>query len=101
MNGADEANVASDGIVLTMKETTRSNLKETEDEHVSSAHRATQDTGDGGVLPVRTVHANEPVQVPSGWQAEQIKEFVDIARKTNQASKIMNFPPIDHDSAVS
>ena len=101
MNGADEANVASDGIVLNMKETTRSNLKETEDEHVSNVHCATQDVDDDGALPMRTVHANESVQVPSGRQAEQIKEFVDIARKTNQTSKIMNFPPIDHDSAVS
>ena len=34
-------------------------------------------------------------------QADQIQEFIDIARETDQTSKIMNFPPIDHDSAIS
>ena len=44
---------------------------------------------------------NDKIKVPSGRQAEQIKEFIDIARETDQTSKIMNFPPIDHDSAIS
>ena len=113
MNGADEVNMGTNGVVLKMRENPKSQLKETEDEHVSNIHSARmnhKDLGNGGndndddnddVLPVRTAHANETITVPSGRQAEQIKELIDIAHKTDQTSKIMNFPPIDHDSAIS
>ena len=100
MNGVEEVNMGSDGIVLNMKESSRSKMKETEDEHVSNAHSTKQDDHDD-TLPMRTVHANEAIRVPTGRQAEPIKEFIDIAHKTNQTAKIMNFPPIDHDSAIS
>jgi hypothetical protein len=100
MNGVEEVNMGSDGIVLNMKESSRSKMKETEDEHVSNVHSTKQDVDDD-TLPMRTVHTNEAIRVPSGRQAEPIKEFIDIAHKTNQTAKIMNFPPIDHDSAIS
>ena len=90
----------SDGIVLNMKESSRSKMKDTEDEHVSNAHSTKQDDDDD-TLPMRTVHANEAIKVPSGRQAEPIKELVDIAHKTNQTARIMNFPSIDHDLTIS
>ena len=93
MNGAEDVNMGSDGIVLNMKESLRSKMKETEDEHVSNAHSTKQDDDDD-TLPMRTVHANEAIKVPSGRQAEPIKELIDIAHKTNQTAKIMNFPPL-------
>ena len=40
MNGADEVNMGTDGVVLKMKENPKSQLKETEDEHVSNIHSA-------------------------------------------------------------
>ena len=89
-----------DGVVLNMKESARSKMKETEDEHVSNVHSTKQDVDDD-TLPMRTVHANQAIKVPSGGQAEPIKELVHIAHKTNQTAKIMNFPPIDHVSALS
>lgn len=100
MNGAEEVNMGSHGIVLNMKESSRSKMKETEDEHVSNVHSAKQDDDDD-TLPMRTAHANEAIKVPSGRQAEPIKELIDIAHNTNQTAKIMNFPPVDHDSAIS
>ena len=100
MNGAEEVNMGSDGIVLSMKESLRSKMKETEDEHVSNAHSTKRDDDDD-TLPMRTAHANEATKVPSGRQATQIKQLVDIAHRTNQTVKIMNFPPIDHDAAIS
>ena len=100
MNGADEVNMGSDGVVLNMKENAKSKMKETEDEHVSNVHSTKHDDCDD-TLPLRTVHANEAIKVPSGMQAEPIKELVNIAHKTNQTAKIMNFPPIDHESAIS
>ena len=100
MNGAEEVNMGSDGIVLNMEETARSKMKETKDEHVSNVHSTKQDVDDG-TLSMRTVHTNQEIKVPAGKQAKPIKELIDIAHKTNQTAKIMNFPPIDHDSAIS
>ena len=117
MNGADEVNMGTNGVVLDMKENPKSRLWDTEDEHVSNVHSTNitrkdlhnddddhdddEDYDDDNELPIRTLHANDKIKVPSGRQAEQIKESIDIARETGQTSKIMNFPPIDHDSAIS
>jgi len=38
--------------------------------------------------------------LPTGSDAEIMKTFVEIAKKTGQLSEIMNFPPIDHDSPI-
>ncbi len=65
MNGTEEVNMGSDGVVLNMKESSRSKMKETEDEHVSNAHSTKQDDDDY-TLPMRTVYANEEIKVPSG-----------------------------------
>ena len=112
MNGADEVNMGTNGAVLKMNENPKSQLKETEDEHVSnihSAHMNHKDLSNGGndddddddtVFPMRTAHANKTIKVPSGRQAKQIKELIDIAHKTDKISKIMNLPPIDHSSAI-
>ena len=100
MNGAEEVNRGSDGVVLNMKETARSKMKETEDEHVFNVHSTLQDVDDD-TLPMRTVHANQTIKVPSGRQAEPIKELIDIAHKTNQTAKIINFLPIDNDVGIS
>jgi hypothetical protein len=44
------------------------------------------------------MHANQNNTLPTSIDAKVMKTFVEIAKKTGQASKIMNFPPIDHDS---
>ena len=100
MNSTEEVNMGPDGVVLNMKDSLRSKMKEMEDKHVSNAH-STKQNNDDNTLPMRTMHANEAIKVPSGRQAEPIKELIDIAHKTNQTAKIMNFPPVDHDSAIS
>ena len=100
MNGEKEVNMGTDGVILHMKESGRTKMKESEDEYVSKAHSTAYDDGDNS-LAMRTVHANETNTVPTGRQSQQIKSLIDIAHKTNQSSKIMNFPPIDHDSAIS
>jgi hypothetical protein len=38
--------------------------------------------------------------LPTGMDAEITKSFVEIAKKTGQSSKIMEFPPINHDSPI-
>ena len=53
MNGADEVNMGSDGVVLNMKENARSKMKEMEDEHVSNVHSTKHDDGDD-TFPLRS-----------------------------------------------
>ena len=100
MEDEEEVDIGRSGVVLSIKESERSKMKKSEEEHVSNAHRS-EKNDDDAVLPMQTVHANDNIKVPSGRQAQQIKELADIARKTKQTSKIMNFPPIDHDAAIS
>ena len=74
--------------------------KNEEEEYVSKAHNTEPDDVDED-LPVQTIHANETRRIPSGRQGQPIKELVEIANKTDQMSKVMNFPAIDHTSPVS
>ncbi len=46
------------------------------------------------------MHANENNSLPTGMDTEIMKSFVEIVKKTGQSSKVMEFPPIDHDSPI-
>ncbi len=46
------------------------------------------------------MHTNQPNPLPSGDNANIIQSFKSIAQMTGQASQVMNFPPIDHDSPI-
>jgi hypothetical protein len=48
----------------------------------------------------KRMHANENNTLPTGMDAEIMKSFVEIAKKTGQLSEIMEFPPINHDSPI-
>ena len=49
--------------------------------HKDLGNGGNDDDDDDDVFPMRTAHANETIKVPSGRQAEQIKELIDIAHK--------------------
>ena len=100
MEGKEEVNVGMEGLELNIKDTPRSKKQDEEEEYVSKSHCTEQDVQDEN-LTMRTVHANEKITIPSGRQAEPIKRLIEIAKKTNQTAKVMNFPPIDHDSPIS
>ena len=100
MEGEEEVNMGRCRVVLNMKESLYSKMKKSKEEHVSNVYSS--DTNDNDdTLTMQTVRSNNNIMGDSGWQEEKIKEFVDIARKPNQASEIMNFPPFDHDVAIS
>ena len=99
MNGADKVNMGTNGIVFDMKENPKSWLWDTEDKHVSYVHSTNvtykdfhnddddhgnhDNNNDDNELPIRTVHANDKIEVPSGRKAEKIKEFIEyIMEKT-------------------
>jgi hypothetical protein len=51
-------------------------------------------------MDIGCMHTNENNSLPTGMDAEIMKSFVEIAKKTGQSSKIMEFPPINHDSPI-
>lgn len=98
MGTRSEVNICEESIKVNVKETSRSCMESTEEEHISTAH----DTNpDGDHLPISTIHANKAPLMPSGKSAEPIQELISKAHETNQSAKVMNFPPIDHDSPIS
>ena len=102
MKGKEVANIASVAQKIATKETSRSKLKENEEEYVSRCHAQYPDAQDEEeAMPVAGMHANEKPSIPTGRQAEHVKELIATAKRTGQTSKVMQFPPIDHDSAIS
>jgi hypothetical protein len=51
-------------------------------------------------MDIGCMHADENNTLRTGMDAEIIKSFVEIAKKMDQLSEIMEFPPIDHDSPI-
>ncbi len=46
------------------------------------------------------MHANEPIPLPGGDNANIIQTFRSIAQMTGQVTEIMKFPPIDHEAPI-
>ena len=108
MNNEEEVNIGTNATVLHAKYSKRYNVIAGKLEHVLVAHKIDErinDTG-GNVednqcdMEIATMHANQNDPLPKGANADIIKTFIGIANETDQSSKIMNFPPIDHGSPM-
>ncbi len=51
-------------------------------------------------LEISAMHPNVSNPLPNAHNTEIIESFMDIAKQTGQSSKVMNFPPIDHDNLI-
>jgi hypothetical protein len=120
MKGEEKVSIATNALELKTNNSKQFRIIAGESEYVSSAHNTgledlefiTDDSkynskttkvqvdNDGTDLDISTMHANQSDPLPTGTNAEIIKSFIDIARTTDQAAKIMNFPPIDYDSQI-
>jgi hypothetical protein len=103
MNGKNEANIGTQATILKTKDTQCCKINTTEEEMVSNYHKPFEinDLNDDCLdMDIRCMHANENNTLPTGMDTEIMKSFVEIAKKTGQLSKIMEFPPIDHDSPI-
>ena len=98
MEGRDEVNLCTKALELEIKTTDGSNKQDNEEEYVSPCHKVDQGKDE---IPMTTIHSNDKVALPRGESAKPIKEFMDIAKKKGEISRIMHFPPIDHDSPIS
>ncbi len=89
--------------ILETKDTQCYKIDITEEEVVSNGHQQSKNSNliqDSCDMDIKCMHANEKNTLPTGNDAEIMKKFVEIAKKTGQLSEIMKFPPIDHDSPI-
>ncbi len=120
MQGEEEVSIATNALELKTKNSKQIKIIAGESEYVSSAHNTglgelenitdnyeynsktakVHKDNDCTDLDISTMHANQSDPLPTGINAEIIKSFIDIARTTDQAAKILNFPPIDHNSPI-
>ncbi len=103
MNGQNEANIGTQASILKTKDTQRYKINATEEEVVSNVLKPSENndlSNDSCDMDIGCMHANENNTLPTGIVAEIMKTFVEIAKKMGQSSKIMNFPPFDHDSPI-
>ena len=103
MNGQNEANIGTQASILKTKDTQCYKINATEEEVVSNVHKPSENndlSNDSCDMDIGYMHPNENNTLPTGIDAEIMKTFVEIAKKTGQLSEIMNFPPIDHDSPI-
>lgn len=108
MGDSKVVNMSEEGQVVDVEVSCRSAVAQDANEYVSTAHVSELDDDnyddhdeDDDYLYMETVTQNEVRTIPTNDEAAPIKELVDVARKTNQLSKMMDFPPIDHDSPIS
>ncbi len=103
MNDKNEANIGTQATIFKTKDMQRYKINTTEEEVVSTYHKPFEinDLSDDCCdMDIGCMHANENNSLPTGMDAEIMKSFVEIAKKMGQSPKIMEFPPIDHDSPI-
>ena len=103
MKGKEEANIGQEGTILSTKDTLRYKVLSTEEEMVSNAHGRMDFGGrpdNECDLEIGAMHPNVSNPLPNAHNTEIIESFIDIARQTGQSSKVMDFPPIDHDNPI-
>jgi hypothetical protein len=103
MKDKDEANIKNEGIILSTKDTQHYKVLSTEEELVSNAHGRMDFSGCSDNecnIEIGTMHPNLGNTLPNAHNVEIMKFLINTAKKTGQSSKVMIFPPIDHDKAV-
>ncbi len=75
----------------------------TQDKMVSNAHSRmdfSDCAGNTCDIEISAMHTNVGNSLPNAHKTKIIQSLIDIAKNTDQPSKIMNFPSIDHDNPV-
>ena len=102
-DGRNEANIGTQASILKTKDTQCYKINATEEEVVSNVHKPFENndlSNDSCDMDIGCMQANENNILSTGMDAEIMKSFVEIAKKTGQSSEIMEFPPINHDSPM-
>jgi hypothetical protein len=93
----DEANMGLEGTILPTKKAQHYKVLTTQEEMVSNAHRR-MDFSDCAAntcdIKIGSIHSNVGNSLPNAHNTKIIQSLIDIAKNTDQSSKIMNFPSI-------
>ena len=103
MKDKDEANIGQEGTILSTKITQRYKVLTTQEEMVLYAHSRmdfSDCAGNTCDIEIGAMHPNVGNSLPNAHNTKIIQSLIDIAKNTDQSSKIMNFPSIDHDNPV-
>jgi hypothetical protein len=75
----------------------------TQEEMVSNAHSKmdfSDCAGNTCDIEISAMHPNVGNSLPNAHNTKIIQSLIDIAKNTDQPSKIMNIPSIDHNNPV-
>jgi hypothetical protein len=103
MKGKEEANIGQEGTILSTKDTQCYKVLSTKEEMGSNAYGKMDFSGcpdNKCDIEIGAIHPNKDNTLPNAHNAEIIISFIDIAKKTGQSPKVMDFPPIDHDNPI-
>ena len=103
MKDKDEANIGQEGEILSTKDTQCYKVLSTEEDMVANAHGRMDLSGCADNecdIEIGAMHPNVGNTLPNSDNVELIQSFINIAKKTGQSSKVMDFPPIDHDNPI-
>jgi hypothetical protein len=103
MKDKDEANISHEGTMLSTKNSQRYKVMTTQEETVSNANRRldlSDCAGNTCDIEIGGMHPNKGNFLPNACNTKIIQSLIDITTNTDQASKVMNFPSIDHDNPV-
>jgi len=103
MKGNDEANLGQEGTMLLTKSSQHYKVMLTQEDNVSYAHRRLDFSDSAGNLcdvEIGSMHPNKSNPLPNEQNTNIIQSLIEIATDTNQESKVMDFPSIDHDNPV-
>ncbi len=101
MKDKDKANIGQKGTILSTKNTQRYKDLTTQEEMVSNAHSRmdfSDCAGNTCDIEIVAMHPNVSNSLPNAHNTKIIQSLIDIAKNTDQSSRIMNFPSIDHDN---
>jgi hypothetical protein len=103
MKDRDKANIGQEGTILSTKNTQRYKVLPTQEEMVSNAHSRmdfSDCAGNTCDIEIGAMHPNVGNSLPNANITKIIQLLIDKAKNTDQLSKIINFPSIDHDNPV-
>jgi hypothetical protein len=103
MKDKDKANIGQEGAILSTKNTQHYKILTTQEEMVSNTHSRmdfSDCAGNTCDIEIGAMHPNVGNSLPNAHNTKIIQPLIDIVKNTDQSSKIMNFPCIDHDNPV-
>jgi hypothetical protein len=103
MKDKDKASIGQEGTILSTKNTQRYKVLTTQEEMISNAHNRmdfSDCAGNTCDIEISAMHLNVGNSLPNAHNTKVIQSLINIAKNTDQSSKIMNFPLIDHDNPV-